>query len=164
MGVKIRRNIFETNSSSTHSICVTQTDLLDQLRDEIVFRVGEFGWEYEKYNDPETKASYLYTAILEMGREDLLSNIRSILKRKGIECIFEEPKYVIDNNGYKYLDYGYIDHVYALDDFINICYDDDKLLKYLFSSQSFIITGNDNDDYDVEINVSYPHEEYYKGN
>ena len=37
-------------------------------------------------------------------------------------------------------------------------------MRYLFSSESFIITGNDNDDHSVDINVKYDHEEYYKGN
>ena len=30
MNLKIRSNVFETNSSSTHSICVTKNNILDK--------------------------------------------------------------------------------------------------------------------------------------
>lgn len=39
-----------------------------------------------------------------------------------------------------------------------------RLLRYLFSDESFVLTGNDNSEYDVDICALYPHEEYYKGN
>ena len=43
---QVRQNVFETNSSSTHSICVTKNNILDNKVDEIYFRLDEFGWEY----------------------------------------------------------------------------------------------------------------------
>ena len=42
--------------------------------------------------------------------------------------------------------------------------DEDELKRYLFSKDAFILTGNDNEDSDIEIRVSYPYNEYYKGN
>lgn len=164
MKTKVRKNVFETNSSSTHSICVTKNNILDEKQNHIEFTIGEFGWEIDEYCSPYTKAQYLYTGLLDNGREDLIENIKSILDSNGITYEFETPQYWTSSDGYKCLDNGYIDHSNELDEFLTICCDEDKLMRFLFSSESFIITGNDNDDYDVGINVSYDHDEYYKGN
>jgi hypothetical protein len=59
----------------------------------------------------------------------------------------------------------YVDHGNCADEFVEaVCTDENKLLHYLFSNKSYVKTGNDNNDYDVEIKVDYPHEEYYKCN
>lgn len=163
MKKQIRKSAFETNSSSTHSICITKNNILDQKQKHVDFTIGEFGWEREQYHDPYSKAQYLYTAILVNSRGDLLSNIKIILIKNNINYNFEIPQYN-SSGDYTWLDNGYIDHDEDLDEFLSICKDENKLMKYLFSSESFIITGNDNDDYDVDINVDYDHDEYYKGN
>ena len=60
--IKVRQGVFETNSSSTHSICIAQTtDYI--IPDKVSFSVGEFGWEVDKLSSLSEKASYLYTAI-----------------------------------------------------------------------------------------------------
>ena len=166
MKKSIRRNVFETNSSSTHSICVTKNNILDSKQDSIRFNIGEFGWEIDTLDSTQEKASYLYTGILYNEQSGLLENIKEILDKNNIEYEFQEPIYKsYEWSDGKYLDYGYIDHGNELDDFLEeICKDEDKLMRFLFSSESFILTGNDNDDYDVDIKVSYDHEEYYKGN
>lgn len=164
MSKSIRRNVFETNSSSTHSICITKRNILDQKQDYIEFSTGEYGWGYDTLNSPYEKASYLYTGILYNRQDDLLDNIKTILDSNNIEYSFEEPKYNI-YEGEKYLDDGYIDHCDELDEILeNICKDENKLMKFLFSSESFILTGNDNSGDGVDINVNYEYEEYYKGN
>lgn len=164
MSKKIRRNVFETNSSSTHSICVTKNNILNDKLDSIEFTIGEFGWECEEYSTPYMKAQYLYTGILSNNRDDLIGNIKLILDKNNIEYEFETPRYCNYTSGRKCLDSGYIDHSNELSEFLEICKDENKLMRYLFSTESFIITGNDNDEEDVEINVNYEHEEYYKGN
>lgn len=55
--------MFETNSSSTHSICITKSDVLD-IPSSVYFTTGEFGWSHQKLNSVKEKASYLYTAII----------------------------------------------------------------------------------------------------
>lgn len=168
MNRKIRKNVFETNSSSTHSICVTKNNILDSKVDYVAFGIGEFGWECDTLTTLYSKASYLYTAILTNdNREDLLNKVKKILDENKISYDFEEPQFhswEYNNIEHISLDNGYIDHSNELDDFLEICKDEDKLMKFLFSSQSFVVTGNDNDDRDVDINVNYDHEEYYKGN
>lgn len=39
----IRRNVFETNSSSTHSICIVKDNILNQMQNHINFKTGEYG-------------------------------------------------------------------------------------------------------------------------
>ena len=63
----IRKGTFETNSSSTHAICIcTDKKLLEEMEypEHLYFGIGEHGWEYERLNTPKEKANYLYTAIL----------------------------------------------------------------------------------------------------
>lgn len=158
---QIRQNVFETNSSSTHSICITKSNLKKKdIGTYVHFSIGEFGWEYDTLYDTSSKASYLYTAILINKKQDLIKDIKKILDDNNIEYEFEEPKY----SG-NYLDNGYIDHGGEIpSEFFNICKDKDRLFKYLFSSESYIVTGNDNSDNDRSITARYDHEEYYKGN
>ena len=54
----IRSNVFETNSSSTHSIAIPKNC---ETNNFISFHVGDFGWGWEEV-DP---ADYFYTAIYE---------------------------------------------------------------------------------------------------
>ena len=42
---QIRRGCFETNSSSTHAICITKADVnKEDLPSHVTFTHGEFGW------------------------------------------------------------------------------------------------------------------------
>lgn len=150
---KIRKGVFETNSSSTHSICIAK-DTTITLPKNLHFEFGEFGWEYDTLYSIAEKASYLYTGLIANSRNEDADRIFSFLKDKGVDVTFESGQ-----------DVGYIDHSGNLTKFLNdICSDNDKLLRFLFSDLSFIITGNDNSEHDVDINVSYDCDEYYKGN
>ena len=71
---QIRRNVFETNSSSMHSVVIHKSDTSDMLypsdRDNYVHtRFDEFGWDYDgeygPFYDAETKLSYLVTMMAE---------------------------------------------------------------------------------------------------
>lgn len=159
---KIRNNVFETNSSSTHSICIaTDTELI--IPQTLHFGFGEFGWERDTLNSTEEKASYLYTALYNNSQNEDIEKISNILTSKGIEISFEEPIFKekrthADNS-------GYVDHCSELIGFFeDLCNDEESLLQFLFSPLSFIITGNDNDEESVDIEVDYPHNEFYKGN
>lgn len=159
---QIRRGVFETNSSSTHSICITKDTVLDKILDHVEFELGEFGWEYSILRSTYQKASYLYTAAVnfdQYNKTNYVEKIKQLLDKNDISCIFfkRDKSCTFEN--------GYVDHSQDLDIFLeDVCNDAGKLLRYLFSSESFIITGNDNNDHDVDINVSYDHDEYYKGN
>lgn len=153
---KVRKNVFETNSSSTHSICIAKNVEYD-IPEKLYLELGDFGWEQNTLNSTSEKASYLYTGLVNYFPEKL-NGVVDTLKSKGIEVTMEEEK----ENSW---DNGYVDHGSDLDDFIKgVTESEDRLLSFLFSGLSFIHTGNDNSDHDVDVNVSYDHDEYYKGN
>lgn len=157
--IQIRRSVFETNSSSTHSICITK-NMPDEIPDHISFHIGEYGWEFCTLTGQE-KANYLYTAILcQPNRNELVDKLVYLLDKMGIKWEFEEPeigKYGLLN--------GYVDHAGGTQEFIRaVLHNRNRLKRYLFSDQSFVQTGNDNSDESVIIHVPYPHEQYYKGN
>ena len=65
MKVQIRRGVFETNSSSVHSISITKNDFKGSLPKQFTIdNGGEFGWETCIYDGPSNKAAYLYQAIV----------------------------------------------------------------------------------------------------
>ena len=178
---QVRKNVFETNSSSTHAICIATEDILN-IPSEIHFGFGDYGWECRELVSMQDRANYLYTALAYVDDVNIIAKyltfIANTLDAHGVKDIefdnsfelsFYEWKGVI--NPYirplgKNSDEWYgIDHGEETREFVDaVCTDENKLLHYLFSNKSYIETGNDNDDSDVDINVDYPHEEYYKWN
>lgn len=168
---QIRRGVFETNSSSTHSVCISSERGQPLDYPSIVhFKCAYFGWEECRLESPDDKASYLYSSILALyGREEAetaKNRIFKFLAEEDIDCEFDLPVYY-KYDGYVYLDNGGIDHA-GEDEHVNfvenVLHSKKRLLRYLFSPHSYVLTGNDNEATDVSINADYPHEEYYKGN
>lgn len=147
MKKQIRWGVFETNSSSTHAICISTNHDTNKLKlpDCASFARGEFGWECRKLKSVWEKASYLYEAVLgtycDDDAKEKLNHIEKILNKYNIKCDFEPTSS-------EYWDGGYIDHV-GEDDMLEwlecMLSDDDTLLTYLFGD-AFVITGNDNSD------------------
>ena len=99
--IQIRSGVFETNSSSTHSICIPKKT--KSTVNFVDFEIGEFGWENESV-DP---ASYLYTAILDAydydEAQEKIAELTDILNAHNIAYKFEKPKwYISDYDGNKY--------------------------------------------------------------
>lgn len=149
---QIRKKVYETNSSSTHAICIAKDGY--ELKDHIDFHTGEYGWECDEYGDLDNKASYLITAILSMDKEsadEKLIQLEGILDENEITYTIPE----LNVNSYEYgkkkhyyydIGYDYIDHAGELRSWLDdLLSDSDKLFRYLFGD-SVIITGNDNDD------------------
>ena len=149
---QIRRSVYETNSSSIHAICIAKDGY--ELKDHIDFHTGEYGWECNEYGDLDNKASYLITAILSMDKEsadEKLIQLEGILDENEITYTIPE----LNVNSYEYgkkkhyyydIGYDYIDHAGELRSWLDdLLSDSDKLFRYLFGD-SFIVTGNDNDD------------------
>lgn len=175
----IRSSIFETNSSSIHSIVVGNNgeDIYNHLPKEVHFQSGEFGWEHEIYRDIQDKANYLFTSIVyNGGYEDYdvqvyFDKIKNILAKWGIKATFEEIQVKYTDKGEKYVTfrsnlYGYVDHGYENRGLIaSLCNNEELLMNYLFSDGSYVETGNDNDDtIFVAENPSNVLLEYEKGN
>lgn len=151
---KIRNGCFETNSSSTHAICISKENYTK--RNFIKFEIGEFGWEFKIYDDLNSRASYLITAIFGLDinvADEKLQQLKDILNDNNIEYDIPTPEiksYTYGEETEYYYDIdGYIDHVRETDTFVNaVLSDSNKLMRYLFGN-SLIITGNDNE-YDYE--------------
>lgn len=173
--IKIRRNVFETNSSSVHSIVVCNEALEENHASFIFFRLGEFGWSMDVLDDDWSRASYFYTAACELRQHDVKDEIIDLLEPLGINCVFDEenpPKYS-EYNGSYFLDNGGIDHVDECRVFVNALMKDGEMLaRFLLDDRSFVVTGNDNcDDIDREWMEkkeekadTYEHTTFYKGN
>ena len=135
---KIRNGIFETNSSSTHSITlgdfVPTKNMTGWLPDEdgnYHIAYGEFGWGPDEYNDCMTKASYALTFAKDDEHKDEL--LKSALADVGIAPV------VFDGDAYN----AYIDHqsshVGAL-----LFESKENLLRFIFDSDSVLTIDNDN--------------------
>ena len=166
----IRKNVFETNSSSTHSICISKSKPVE--RNTITLTRKEYGWEHSEYD----LADYFYTAVCLFDREE---ELLKILRAMGITA-------TITNNTSKEYDDYYIDHYDGLSDLVDEALNDvDLLLRILFSEDGVVYTGNDNDsnygdmcsvackdvwDYESQTYLQHPSydsdrfDDYYKGN
>ena len=174
--IKVRKCIFETNSSSTHSNVISGGNVPSKLPEELEFNAGEFGWQWEIYNDVSSRADYLYTSIVSCDLVDaLIPILTETLESWGItphfaelvkkECTWKgEQTYY-----YEFKDtFGYVDHGSENEHFVKeLCNDETLLLNYLFGADSYIATGNDNEDdcYESEFpDAKDVIREYYKGN
>src|SRR5690348_3254391 len=126
MKQKVRESVFETNSSSTHSICIAK-DAEIILPESLHFSFGEFGWEHGSLGSTGEKASYLYTGLVANGRQDDFKAIVAVLEGAGVEVTFEEPVFTNHKDGTPktYADNeGYVDHSDELVSFLNaVCED-----------------------------------------
>ena len=173
---KIRNSVFETNSSSTHSICVCKENrgIVFPEKIDINIQDYEFGWEHEKYSSTDEKLAYIIMGITaryySQGITETCKKIELLLKTIGqwIKRVSVHGLYFLCYDGSAYIEeenYGYVDHASEMEELLDAVLNDEETLKrYLFSSDSFILTGNDNCDDDIEIKVDYPYDEYYKGN
>lgn len=134
---QIRRGTFESNSSSMHSISMSnhawsKNDLtglsMGITDDKIYMTFGEFGWGYEEYTDAYHKLQYLLTMVAETecsncscvedyyeteGFQTIEAAVKSYVDCNGIEVISKCKlgEYEWDDCTKTYFDHdGYIDH------------------------------------------------------
>ena len=141
-----RHSVFETNSSSCHTITVDDNDFIPDKLDVVdgVCKIfpGEFGWEVEKYNDAQTKASYCltYAKTASGGDSDLslVDQLRDVIAAEtGAKVKF------VQNAHDSYAPWGYIDHQsmrVAAPAFAS----DSTLRAFIFNPASTLETDNDN--------------------
>ena len=146
----IRNGMFETNSSSVHSICISKKPVENVKGKKITFCLGEYGWEHETVDT----ADYLYTAIMcQNNYKELLDKLKSILDKYEIDYTFQ-PKD-------KSKEYG-IDHRYGINEFVNTVLDNENLLlRCLFADDSVVYTGNDNCYIEDYLDTCFISEKYY---
>lgn len=146
---KIRQNVFETNSSSTHSISISDVNSEDLMEivtlgfEEIInLKGGEFGWEIASYNDFYTKANYLAVLIIlysdEYGqyKEMFEEVIKTQTGCKNIVYFLSDDW----NSEYQ----SYIDHGSEHGIIEEACESSETLRQFLFNKKSTLYTDNDN--------------------
>ena len=139
----IRSGVFETNSSSSHSITISPA--IDGLYDTITpdsngiitLQGGRFGWEWERYIDAETKANYAGIYALNYSKTDQL--IEVIKEHTGAKEV--RLNFSTDWSGSHH---SYIDHQ-SSDTAAKAFTSNQTLKDFLFSPKSVLFTGNDND-------------------
>jgi hypothetical protein len=139
-----RNNLFETNSSSVHAIVIDKHSYTGDLPDLGVSLRGydcQYGWESDTYYDTSSKLQYLISCLNDVYWGEGAEEKRTKLKKK-FEGLMSEL-------GVESVEYGTggVDHGYDAIDFVEFVLQDlDTLKRYLFSSKSYVVTGNDNDE------------------
>lgn len=140
MRIQKRIGVFETNSSSVHTITISKRCDY-KLPNDVYIGGGEFGTEFEIYNDCTTKASYLFTIMLSEDDEAFKEHkirLTEILERHGVECRFEDDESVKNN-------FYYVDHSdNAVPILKTLLENEELLLAYLFGD-SELVTAYDCD-------------------
>ena len=142
---KIRHKVFETNSSSTHSISIDTNNiglmeiLFPDDEGNIVLNGGEFGWCHETFYAAVDKASYMAIYAQEWGgpnKDQFIETLKNVIKvqtgAKDVIFNFTDESSYIDHQSVENHDYDYL-------------FEDERLLRlFIFSKNSFLRTGNDN--------------------
>lgn len=151
---QIRRSVFETNSSSTHSVVVSAgefiPDMLSVVDGVCEIHSGEFGWGYDRFRDASAKAAYCLT-WLKSGmdptgeKEAMLINV--VKRVTGAREVRFVPEFTPETKREgDYYDWGYIDHQSlenggpGAEAFASEGY----LERFIFHPKSILIIDNDN--------------------
>lgn len=142
---RIRNKVFETNSSSSHSIVIGNDE-----NDDVVLPIKvipmwqrEFDWEWDVWNSIEEKLAYMIRALViydyhdEDSLKEKIKPIQNNLHSIGID--FDMPTY-------EEFEEGYLDHPENYHDEMEYIYSDNELLlKFLLNEDSYVRGGNDNE-------------------
>lgn len=142
--IKTRRNVFETNSSSMHSLSIASgVDKSDDSLEKngvIFVELGQYGWGYDELNTTDEKLRYVLTHIhYGVIDESALDTVKDLVKSKtgsDIEIInYDENNFWIDHQSTDMLDDFYYDSGLSYRDFIE---------QVIFNPNYVIIIDNDN--------------------
>lgn len=156
----IRNKAFETNSSSTHSICIEEENenaiedgFITNANQKLNVAEGQFGWESDSFSSFPDKLDYLYMYLNytegSPNRSEITANGESLVKwlvsefnKRGLSI--EIRKYEVNED--KWFDQeGYIDHQSIPNDELEEVIQSQKaILNFLFNCRCSVITDNDN--------------------
>lgn len=156
---QVRHGAFETNSSSTHSITISDKDPVlnpnKNGKNIVDIYTSEYGWEEESYSGFSDNASYIATYILS-GKDPHLAEDEEWLSQEAIDNIpelkmmteiiklytgCEEVRYHPTNTNYNR--WGYVDHQ-SFEVPLQALGSRNTLARFLFGPGSGFTTGNDN--------------------
>jgi len=166
----IRNSVFETNSSSTHSLTVANkpsyTTLYPNKAGELRFTDPPgFGWSWDTYEDPTSKAWYLYIYLRDWvigganqgydKKYDKEIATRSQFTGDALEKLELLEKVIKDQTGADTIIWddksnysspeGYIDHQSVECGIDTVEFTEECIKDFVFGIGSLIETGNDND-------------------
>jgi hypothetical protein len=171
----IRKRVFETNSSSSHSLTVHAGDIVPAPLPAKVLRAGvlhlkrgHYGWEWRRFYTPIGKANYLLTQALRDVTtragcaEDVTRRLRDasaqaeqlcrvIEAHTGVRVLIDPRPGSVDHQSM-----GAGDHLHFEGD--------EALARFLFDANSFVQTGNDGSDPGKLIETDRGIEHYYQAN
>lgn len=140
--INIRKNVFETNSSSSHSISISsRNNLFDYLEQDengvITLNGGEFGWTGGDFFDAETKANY---CAVDCHNDPVKTKMLIEVIKDHTGC--KDVVFNI-NTDYNSGNWSYIDHQSqgtSWDAFTSR----DTLKRFIFNPESYLTLDNDN--------------------
>lgn len=165
----VRKNVFETNSSSVHTLILAHGDT-NVMKVKLEFEPGEYGWGPETLTSCFERADYLWTFLYNAFEKDpekmetIKGKIQKILGEYGIECVFNAPK-----DWWCYIDHYTSWYNDSPEDsiFYKMLDDENTLIDYLFNDNTKIYIDNDNNYEADRLNIKHPdcqYEEYVKRN
>lgn len=148
--ITIRKNVFETNSSSAHSFVYNGFD--PAVDDYLKMEGREYGWEWVKYETAEDRLCYMFTAAIDVfPLEELIEHAKNIVeyfKKEGVEVDIE---WLDDLKLKSHYGFG-IDHQSAPGEdeeckkLAESFADPVKVWAFVMDDGNEIWAGNDNDD------------------
>jgi hypothetical protein len=160
--IQKRIKIFETNSSSTHSIVVNSKDIsklnntlhtlhTSDNKSYVIVECNEFGWGVDQYTDAKMKLSYLVTYICSRISHDNIKKIKDtsilnkdiIIKNNLLETQYIELFTKLENIICKFCNCDELKIKFDADDYFPFGYIDHQStavpLKMLHSDDDYII-------------------------
>lgn len=170
----IRKGVFETNSSSSHSLTLSDGDIVPAPLPAEVLRAGvlrlnqgNYGWDWHRFYTPAGKASYLLTqALLDTPVEAGSDEERTRRLREASPAVEQLCRVIEAHTGVRVLigaRSGSVDHQ-SVGLGADLHFEGDAALaQFLFDANSFVQTGNDNTDPGKFIETDRGSEHYYRG-
>lgn len=158
MQKQIRSSVFETNSSSSHSLTLGKSSLQPLIATEdelktgtVIIHLGEYGWEWARLYSCRNKMSYLATQVKSQYdthsdaafNEAISDGPLQMLKDLVLQLTGCQTKFIgVDNS---YIDHqSYARGVHLFDNM-------DELKAFLLDETAYIQTGNDNEEPPIQI-------------
>ena len=126
-----REGVFETNSSSTHSLTIgTGSNEFPNLNEngDIIIYLSQYGWEIEEYHSLEDRMSYVFSYLYN-DQDDLFDELIAYIKENtdAKEVIFENTEWCYVDHGGEHMELNF-----------------DWLVDFMFNKGGYFETDNDN--------------------
>lgn len=142
----IRKGVFETNSSSCHSLSIdNNADVLDTLypneEGNIILEGGEFGCEIKNYNDAYTKANYALLIAIRNYFDGDIEYLNDNVKYQMLKDVIETQTGGKLKLNIEKLSNSYIDHQSS--DNNEMFHNEEHLKMFIFNPKSVLYIDND---------------------